>query len=57
MSDLRKIKEAYDTLMNMQPHIEQACYPKRQIFIDSYVDKAMDILEEVINRKQEKSGK
>jgi len=53
MSDLRKVKEAYNTLMNMQPHIEQSCIGGHQVFIDSYVDKAMSILEEVINCRQE----
>ena len=34
------LEEVESHLMNLQPHIEQSCYPKMRPFIDSHVDVA-----------------
>ena len=45
-AELRECREALkfaeSKLTNMQPHIEQACYPGRAKFIDNYVDPVID---------------
>jgi hypothetical protein len=41
------ILAAYDELMNLQPHIPQACKPGHGGFIDSHVDEAMRVLSSV----------
>jgi hypothetical protein len=41
-------KEAEELLTNLQPHIPQACYPGRAVFIDNYVDPALDALRSAI---------
>jgi hypothetical protein len=41
---LRKALEAVEVhLTNLQPHIPQACYPKRAVFIDNYVNPCLEI--------------
>lgn len=41
---LKAVQEAHDELINLQPHIPQACIPGHEPFIDSHVDKAIEIL-------------
>lgn len=41
------IQGAHDELMNLQPHISQSCRPGHEPFIDSHVDKAMELLSAV----------
>jgi hypothetical protein len=38
LSDIERL------LTNLQPHIPQACYPGHEVFIDNYVDQALDII-------------
>jgi len=45
-------RASYDHLMNLQPHIPQACKQGHEPFIDSHVDEAMRILLEAL--KEEK---
>jgi len=44
------LESVYDDLMNLQPHIPEACYPNRQTFIDAHIDKAMKTLRETLKQ-------
>ena len=39
-----KMQKAHDELMNLQPHIPQACIAGHEGFIDDHVDAAMNLL-------------
>ena len=41
---LAVIEDAHRHLVNVQPHIPEACYPGHEIFIDSHVDMAIKVL-------------
>ena len=44
------LESVYNDLMNLQPHIPEACYPNHQTFIDAHVDKAMKTLRETLKQ-------
>jgi len=41
-----RMQKAHNHLINLQPHIPQACYPGHEAFIDSHIDEAMKLLSE-----------
>jgi len=41
-----RMQKAHNHLINLQPHIPQACYPGHESFIDSHIDEAMKLLSE-----------
>ena len=45
----KTIQEVHDLLMNLQPHIPQACYPGHAGFIDNYIDPALEKLAELLS--------
>ncbi len=43
------LEKVHDELMNLQPHIPQACKPGHESFIDSHVDEAMKGIDQALS--------
>ncbi len=47
----KAIEDAHNHLVDLQPHIPIACYPKHEQFIDNHVDCAMEVLEKALKHE------
>lgn len=52
MSYIKALDRIEELLVNLQPHIEQACYPGHDVFIDNYINPALDTARSALDKRR-----